>query len=690
MKLTKVHVREFKSIRDSNEYEVGNVTCLVGKNEAGKTALLEALYRLNPIVPAHAKFDVTEDYPRAEVEEYQFAVESKKRVHATPIEVAFALERKEMEGPEDEFGKGVFKTPTVTVSRQYASSNLFVHVEVDEAAAVKHVVSSADLPAAVSKDAAKQATLKALASFLETRAKDQEAAYNTAVQEANALAEPQRAQALDSAQELAESQAAKQLRAKLPELTSVGLGIYIWKKYLTDFLPKFLYFDEYYQMEGQVNVQSLKQRQANGQLKDSDRPMIGLIDLARLNLDQLLSPQNTQALINKLEGASNYLSKQIFKYWSQNQKLSVRFDIRPGLPGDPEEMRDGTNLWGFVYDSAHEVTIRLGTRSRGFIWFFSFLAWFSQQRRGDTPMILLLDEPGLFLHASAQGDLLLYIEEELKPHHQVVFTTHSPFMIDPHHFERVRIVRDKSMERRDDEAPLPDDERGTKVLADVLEADEGSLFPLQGALAYDLTQTLFIGPNTLLVEGVSDMFYIDGMTALLERAGRKGLSSKWTQCPVGGSDKVATFVALFRSQKGMNIATLIDFQKKDQQKIENIHKQKLLQKKQVLTFVQFTKTSEADVEDMFEPAFYLELVNNEYKADIAKPITEADLPPHPRILVRLEKYFEANPLKSGARFNHYRPARYFVEHADDLAANISAATTKRFEDAFEALNKLAK
>jgi len=64
MKLTKVHVREFKSIRDSNPFEIGNVTCLVGKNEAGKTAILEALYRLNPIIPEHAKFEVTEDYPR--------------------------------------------------------------------------------------------------------------------------------------------------------------------------------------------------------------------------------------------------------------------------------------------------------------------------------------------------------------------------------------------------------------------------------------------------------------------------------------------------------------------------------------------------------------------------------------------------------------------------------------------------
>ena len=58
MKLTKVHVHEFKSIMDSNQFDVTDITCLVGKNEAGKTAILQALYKLNPIVPEHAQFEI--------------------------------------------------------------------------------------------------------------------------------------------------------------------------------------------------------------------------------------------------------------------------------------------------------------------------------------------------------------------------------------------------------------------------------------------------------------------------------------------------------------------------------------------------------------------------------------------------------------------------------------------------------
>ena len=157
----------------------------------------------------------------------------------------------------------------------------------------------------------------------------------------------------------------------------------------------------------------------------------------------------------------------------------------------------------------------------------------------------------------------------------------------------------------------------------------------------------------------------------------------------GGSEKVSSFIALFRNQKGLNIATLIDIQKKDQQKIENLYRDKLLKKKQVLTFADFTKTGEPDIEDMVEVPLYLELVNSEYATELTALITEAVLPKHPRILVRLEEYFKTNPLKSG-RFNHYRPARYFAEHVADLAPRVSAATLDRFEDAFRALNALLK
>ena len=80
MKLRQFQVREFKSVWDSGPVNVdAKVTCLVGKNEAGKTALLQALYRTNPIISTDAHFDETYDYPKREVEDYRFDVKTGSR-----------------------------------------------------------------------------------------------------------------------------------------------------------------------------------------------------------------------------------------------------------------------------------------------------------------------------------------------------------------------------------------------------------------------------------------------------------------------------------------------------------------------------------------------------------------------------------------------------------------------------------
>ncbi|CAK8718211.1 AAA domain-containing protein [Candidatus Electrothrix aarhusensis] len=72
MKLTKVRITDFQSIRDSNEFDIGDITCLVGKNEAGKSALLKAIYRLRPIIKTDTGYSVTDDYPRRDVSDYKY------------------------------------------------------------------------------------------------------------------------------------------------------------------------------------------------------------------------------------------------------------------------------------------------------------------------------------------------------------------------------------------------------------------------------------------------------------------------------------------------------------------------------------------------------------------------------------------------------------------------------------------
>ncbi|MEK6410872.1 MAG: AAA family ATPase [Acidobacteriota bacterium] len=598
MKLRTVHVREFKSVWDSNPFEIDRVTCLVGKNESGKTAILEALYRLNPIVGSDGNFDVTDDYPRSEVEDYQQDVEKGLRPPPVVVEATFELEPTELETISEEYGDNILARPEVVVSKGYARNgagrcSMYVSAPVLESALVKNLVQSFELPGRLQGEAAQRSTLALLSKYLTDVGDQQSKAVAAAQTAANQLEdEADKAAALEKSKTLAESEQAKALRARLSELLKhKDLGIHIWTTILSQSFPKFLYFDEYYQMRGHDNVDALKSRMASDSLKPSDHLLLGLIELARLDLDKLLNANRTQELKNKLQGASNHLSSQILKYWSQNKHLRMNFDVRPGLPGDPEGMTKGTNIWGEVFDSKHLVSTALGTRSRGFVWFFSFLAWYSAVKKRNEPIVLLLDEPGLSLHGKAQEDLLNYFEAEIvtNPKHQLLYTTHSPFMVDSQHFERVRIVQDKGI---DTDNQLPSGEDGTKVFTDVLEAGPDSLFPLQGALGYEIYQTLFIGPNSLVVEGVSDLLYIQTISGVLQSRGRIGLDSRWTITPVGGADKVPTFVALIGSQKNLNVATLIDFQKSDQQMIENLYKKKLLKKTHVLTFADFTGTPE--------------------------------------------------------------------------------------------------
>ena len=652
MRLNTVQIREFRSIQDSTEVEIGDVTCLVGKNESGKTAVLQALYRLNPIIEADGRFDVTDDYPRSAVVNYKRDVAANSLEPAKVVYATYLLESEDISAVEAIFGTACLKdeNPAVSLYKGYANEVEFGDLNVDDEAALKHLVDSTGLPQPLT---------------------EQLLGYETAEEMVEILAKAEQTEAM------------QQLQPILRQISEGDVSAYIYDCILHDRIPKFSYFDEYYLMKGQDNLDALRRRVVDNSLENPDRPLLGLIELAGLDLEELVQPETTQSLFANLEAAANQLTQVVLPYWSQNKHLRMRFDIRQGHSGDPPGMTSGMNIWGLIDDTKHMVSTALGTRSRGFVWFFSFVAWYSQLLKENNKVILLLDEPGLSLHGKAQADLLRYFEEQLKPNHQLIYTTHSHAMVDPRHFGRVRIVQDLSIEPGSEE--LSEDQQGTQVITEVLDATPDSLFPLQSALGYEIYQTLFIGPNSLVVEGASDLLYIQAMSALLEERGGIGLSTDWTITPVGGSDKVPTFVALIGAQEHLNVAVLIDFQKKDQQSVENLYKRKLLNKRQVLTYADYVGSNEADIEDMFSPDLYLKLVNGAFGSSIGlTDLAEG----HPRILHRLEEYLGSHPLPNNSNFNHYRPALYFSNNILSLADVLSDQEVGRFEKAFVVLNSL--
>ena len=151
MKLTKVRITEFQSILDSTEFEIGDVTCLVGKNEAGKTALLKALYRLNPIIEADGDFDPTDDYPRRAVSDYEDEIDAEKREPAVVIQATYELVKEEVAEIENVLGSDclVDSPPTVILTKGYANTVEFCDLNVDCEAALNHLKCTAGLSSPV-------------------------------------------------------------------------------------------------------------------------------------------------------------------------------------------------------------------------------------------------------------------------------------------------------------------------------------------------------------------------------------------------------------------------------------------------------------------------------------------------------------------------------------------------------------
>ena len=140
MKLIKARVENFKSIDDSDQFTLDQVTCLVGKNEAGKTAVLEALYKLNPVEKGTGDFSL-EEYPRKHLTTYR------KRMKEEPAKVVtttWELEAYEVQWLEEQFCKGVLKSSTIEINKGYSNKQLWT-IPLDEGSIVKSILAGANL-----------------------------------------------------------------------------------------------------------------------------------------------------------------------------------------------------------------------------------------------------------------------------------------------------------------------------------------------------------------------------------------------------------------------------------------------------------------------------------------------------------------------------------------------------------------
>lgn len=652
MRLISAQVTNFRSVDDCNPFEVGQVTCLVGKNEAGKSAILMALASLNPHSSTPAVLDKERDYPRRLLTQYG---ERHSNEEAVAVTTTWKLDQAETDALASVVGKGVV-SEVVTVLRRYGKQ-AEVKAELSFKPALEFLYSKFLL------DAPERSVLASVSNTTQL------------IEALKNLASP-----------TAKHQALSQHLATHGTVTAQVNTLILGK------LPKFMYFSSYDRMEGAIQLEATRQLIDSGQIANDSfrgtRLFVDFLDYAGVSMGDIASVSTYETFNARLQAASNNITDQILEYWTQNPDLNVVVRVEQARSGDPAPFNSGTIARARIDNNLHRVDTPFSERSAGFVWFFSFLVKFARVKEDSSPVVLLLDEPGLTLHGKAQADLLRFLKEKLAPHHQIIYSTHSPFMVPADDFASVRIVEDQVELKGVRRVPL-----GTKVRDDALSRDPDTLFPLQGALGYDISQSLFVGKHILLVEGPGDILYIQALTEALRRRGRIGLDSRWTICPAGGIDKISPFVALFAGNSGLQVAVLADQGVGDKKKIEQMRRSEILAAGHFHTMAGHLDRPEADIEDLFEPAVFSEMLNACYSLNDMCRVTPEKLAAADvntsRLLKQAEAAFKLMP-ESVPMFDHFTPASWLIRNPAFTDAETAAmdATLNRAEKVFKVYNDL--
>ena len=639
LKLTRARVTNYRSIDDSGWVDVDNVTCMVGKNESGKTAFLQALKKLNPVDRVSGDFDL-KDYPRKGYVKYR---RQHKTSPAVVVRVEFRLDQDEIVEIEEEYGVGVMASPVVMVSKDYANSRTW-DLQLNEASLVQNLISEAGLPAEIEERAEVASTIDELRSILERLE----------------IKPPVVGNLLHRHQQPLQDQPQGTDRRRLPRALPARLRL-------------------------------LRRLQHHERTHLSFRICDGAVRMARSST----TPTERSCRLYPWWGPTSATSRArwttsiLRRSWSRHRSASPTTSLSTGsrtgsfassstyptptrttLP----PLNEGTILHIRIWNNRHRVSVPFDERSKGFVWFFSFLAYFSGLELEDENrnLLLLLDEPGLNLHAMAQRDFLRFIDERLAPRHQVIYTTHSPFMVDLNRLGSVRTVQDM-------------DDRGTVVSDDVMVHDSETVFPLQVAMGYQLAQSLFLAPHCLLVNSPSDQIYLQVLGEAVSAQGRPSLDPRWVTIPVGGADNLPTYVSLL-GENYVNVAIMMDVSPKSRARIEAKHGKTGYNSP--IRMVEVTKIRDADMEDLFDPHFYLKLVNTVYAHELPYELTmKAISGPSPRIAQRIQKFFEKENV-CGGYFDSYRPAAYLLSKHLEFRSEIDDSTIDRAASMFNRVNSL--
>ena len=566
MRALRFRVQNFRNIDDSGWIDLEKVTAFVGRNESGKTALLKALHKFNPSSISQEAFNPQRDFPRE-----RYTSDFRPGQGGLGVWPACSVEFEIPDSIKEAVTSNADQpryTPEKVVATRYYGGKLELTYE------------PTPPPQTVPPDPIIQSLrdLAAKARRLPNQEGNEEQSRNrkselidwatrwTDQLEAIADLRLERGELLlgriqTEIDEKSDPTTADMIESLLGDLTAVKKSLEeptiseTLDGVIKGSLPVMIYFENYGVLDSAIYLPRFVETLRSGNNNPRTRTASAMFKIVGLDVEEIdkLGDRSTAEAeaqgqpaderqirsdrrnINersiRLNSASVEISQRLSNWWHQR-----RHEIRYRADGDY------FRIW--VTDNLRpNVEIELESRSKGFQWFFSFfMVFMAESDLEHKDAILLLDEPGHSLHPTAQQELIGFFEE-LSQKNQLLYTTHSPFLIDGEHLHRVRPVVEDAVGR-------------SQVTNGWWPDDRDTIFPLQAAAGYAMIQSLLQRQKSLLVEGMSDFYYLHALSVQCARTCRRSLPDDIYITPCGGAAHVGHIASLFLGQNARPIIVL--------------------------------------------------------------------------------------------------------------------------------------
>ncbi|WP_313266839.1 AAA family ATPase [Epilithonimonas vandammei] len=636
--LDRFKVINFRSIEESDWIEVSDNTCLVGTNEAGKTNLLIALWKLRPannepIVPL-------DDFPRNLYSKYKTDNHSEDVF----IQADFILNDKLANEISSELDCDIEQVKRTLVQRKYNGeySISFPYSEVRSFSSERIITVLNQFKTNIAKEdffiKESDENKNLINDLLENLKKNFEEDYFVKSDIEKIIVEIQDLLNTNFSRkknipEYFANNISKNLQFFIDAFDAkpITTTTEIRQKVLKN-IPKFVYYSDYGNLDSEIFLPRVIEDLERKDLSESARAKVRTLDVLFKYVG--LSPQeiyelgnDRKVIIKKLNHYEQEISSEEVdltddevKEWSEKKKergvllrsaateLTTSFK-KWWLQGDYifDFQADGNHFRINVSDKLRPEHIELEGRSRGLQWFFSFfLVFLVETKEEHNNTILLLDEPGLSLHPIAQYDLAKFFRK-LSEDNQLLYTSHSPFLVDMDNLANVKAV-------------YVDLETGrTKVSSNLRynETDaEKSIYPVHAALGLTVSDTLLLGCKPILVEGPSDQIYLSLIKRFLIGNGDLKYSKEIVFIPTGGVRGMSPVSKLVASRDNDLPIVLLDSDKAGEDFQKQLKTGKYLgQKEKVIGVKDFIGEDIYEIEDLLEPDSLIRLIDKKYRAE---------------------------------------------------------------------------